>query len=208
MRLLNSASQQRIDDYYDASGSITTGGTVQLLLPQRKSCSLLINHNLSAEALMLQFGILPATAALTNGAVTSVTVNDAGFGFKVPPEVFFYGGGNNGDLASYGATMPDWPTPTNVASGRAVMGTSAISGLQINSIEIDNPGSGYLAPPFVYILPSRRDPTGVGLASSTVGTLLTSGGGSYYVNGTFAPTTAISVYGGTTGQAYTCKWAS
>ncbi len=206
MILIGARQQTTIDSYFDASGTITTGGTAQLLLPQRKSCSHLVVSNVSTVAMQIQFGVAPAKAVLTNGVVTSVTVSDAGFGFQCAPDVFFFGGGNNGDLTSYGATMPGWPPPANVAVGNAVMGTSSIAGLRINSIALSNGGSGYSAPPFVQVVPSRRDPTGVGLASSSLGIPLQANGGSYYINGTSCPTEAISIWCGTTGAAFTCKW--
>lgn len=201
MQLIGSRSQQQIDDYFDSSGAITTGGTAQLLLPQRKSCSHLIIANNSTGVLMVQFGVPPATATLTNGVVTSVSVPDAGFGFLAPPDVAFLGGGNANDLASQGATMPGWPAPFNAAQGVATL-----SGGAINGITITNGGSGYLAAPFVYLRPSRTDPTGVGTPSATAGLPLQANGGSYYINGTSCPTTAISIWGATTGQAYCVKW--
>lgn len=206
--LIGARNQQQLDDYYDCSGTIITGGTPQLCIPQRKSCTKLVIQNLSSGALAISFGVLPATATLTNGVLTALTVNDAGFGFQVPPTVLIMGGGNANDPASKGATAPDWPTPYNVATAVAVLGTSAISGLQINSFTITNPGSGYLAKPYVRIVPDRTDPTGVGLPSLTAGGsyLLSASGGNYYDNGTACPTTAISIIGATTGQAYTAKW--
>lgn len=201
-----SSGQQAVHDYFDNSGLIATANTAQIMMPQRKSCTHLVLVNTSAEILMIQVGIAPAVATITNGAVTAVSVSDAGFGFHCEPEVYFYGGGNANDPQSFGATMPGWPTPNHVAKGRCIMGASALGGLQINSIEIDDPGSGYLAAPFVYLVPSRRDPTGVGLPSATVGIGLAAAGGNYYLNGTACFTTAISVWGGTQGQTYTAKW--
>lgn len=201
MYLLNSQGQQAIHDYFEASGVIATGGVAQLVLPQRKSCSHFLFQNLSSSALMIQFGVRPGIATLTNGVVTSVSVPDVGFGFLVPPPVHFLGGGNDGDLMSQGGSLPGWPTPRHPAKGRAVMSAGAIS-----SIEINDGGSGYLAPPYVYILANRVDPTGVGLPAASIGIMVLANGGSYYLNGTACPTTAVSVYGANTGQAYTCKW--
>lgn len=192
--------QQQVDELYDYSGAITTGGTPQLLLPQRKSCTYLLIQNTSAESMTIQFGVQPATAVLTNGVVTSVTVNDAGFGFKAPPSIRFLGGGNSNDPATYGATMPDWPPPSHVAAGRAIMSAGAIS-----SIEVDNGGSGYTAPPFVQITALRTDPTGVGIPAATAGIVLAAGA-TFQINGMTCPTIAASVYGGTTGQTFTCKF--
>lgn len=201
MQLVGSRNQQQIDDFWDHSGTIASGGTAQLCIPQRKSCSSLLIQNLSSAILTVQFGVRPATATLTSGVVTSVTVPDAGFGFLTPPEVLFYGGGNAGDLATFGGTIGGWPAPNNPAIGRAILTAGAIS-----SIEIDNGGSGYLAAPYVKITPARIDPTGVGIPSASVGILLAASGGELYINGTSCPTTAVSIWGASTGQAYTAKW--
>lgn len=207
MQLIGSRGQQQIDELYDASGTITAGGTPQLVLPQSKTRSLLVLENLSAENLIFQIGVRPATAVLTNGVVTSVTVNDAGFGFQLPADVLFLGGGNAGNAFSDGGTMPDWPAPNRPATGHAIMGSSAISGLQINSIGIYDGGAGYLAPPFVHIRANQNDPTGVGIPSASTGILLVPAGGSASFDATMCPTSAVSVFGSVTGQAFTCKWA-
>lgn len=194
------AGQQRQDFYYDASGTIASGGTAQLMLSQSKSRSHLMIINNSIGVLNIQFGIPPATAVLTSKAVTSVTVPDAGFGFLVPPAVLFLGGGNANDPASQGATMPDWPPPTNAARATATIANGTIS-----SITISNGGANYLAPPYVAIVPDRTDPTGVGTASAATFPLLPNGGNVYF-NGPVCPTDAISIWGATTGQAYVVKW--
>jgi hypothetical protein len=207
MYLPGSRGQQQIDDYYDYSGTITTGGNAQLLLPQSKSRSFLLVVNTSSLSMNLQFGAgLAPTAVLTSGVVTSVTVNDAGFGYNAAPDVLFLGGGNANDPASYGGTAPDWPSPKHPAQGRAIMTTSALGGLKIASIEINDGGSGYLAPPFVYVRPQRNDPTGVGIPSAAAGVPLLANGGNYYVNGTTCPSTAIAIYGSVTALPYTVKW--
>lgn len=206
MKLVGVRGQQQIDDYYDASGTIATGGTAQLLLAQRKSCSSFFIQNLSSGALYLQFGLQPATATLTSGVVTSVAVNDAGFGFNAPPNVFFWGGGNANDPASYGATMQGWPSPKHPAQGVAVMATSAISGQKVNSISVTDGGSGYLVAPYVFVQALRTDPTGVGIPSATAGILVPANGGAFQIVDITCPTTAVAIFGATTGQAYTCKW--
>lgn len=202
MFLVGSRGQQQVDDLYDASGTITAGGTAQLVLPQRKSCSLLLLENISDTDMFFQIGVRPGVATLTSGVVTSISVPDAGFGFLLPPEVMALGGGNAGDPATQGGSLPGWPSPYRPASLRAVLTAGAIT-----SIAIDDGGSGYLAAPFIYIRPDRRDPTGVGIPSATVGMLLKSGGGQASYDATMCPTTAISVFCATTGKAYTCKWA-
>lgn len=206
MYLPGARGQQQIDDYYDYSGTITTGGVAQLALPQRKSCSFLLVANVSTGILQIQIGVQRAIATISGGAVTGVTVPDAGFGFTKPPAILFGGGGNANDPVTSGGTMPDWPSPYNVAQAAPIMGTSSISGQTIASIALITGGAGYLSAPYVHILADRSDPTGVGIASATAGIPLQASGGSYYVNGTACPSTAISIWGATTGQAYTVKW--
>lgn len=202
MILQGARGQQRIDDLYDASGTITAGGTAQLCLQQRKSCSLLLIENISDTDMLFQIGVRPSVATLTAGVVTSVAVSDAGFGFLVPPLVEFLGGGVSNDLATQGGSLPDWPPPNNAAKGIAVL-----TGGSISSITVTSGGSGYLAAPFVYIRPARTDPTGVGLPSATAGILLKANGGQASFDATMCPTTAVAVYCATTGKAYTIKWA-
>ncbi len=205
MKFPGIGGQQAIHDYYDASGTIATGGTAQLLLPQRKSCSGLFIQNISPGNLYIQVGVRPATATLTNGVVTSVSVNDAGMLFNQPPQVLFLGGGNQGDPTTYGGSLIGWPTPAHPAKGRAVM-TGSAGALTIASITVDDGGSGYLVAPYVYILPQRTDPTGVGVPSATAGIAILANGGNFGGFNLTVPTTAISIFGATTGQAYTCKW--
>ena len=162
--------------------------------------------NNSTGVLMLQFGIRGGVATVSGGVVTAVSVADAGFGFNCAPLVELLGGGNANDPATYGATMAGWPAPSDAATAVAVMSASSISGLQVASITVTHGGASYLTAPYVFLRPSRRDPTGVGLPSASVGVPLLPNGGSYYINGTACPTDAIAIFGGTTGQAFTCKW--
>lgn len=203
MKLPGSRDQQQIDQLFDNSGTIASGGTAQLVVPQSKSRSLLFIENTSTAALLVQIGINPSVATLTNGVVSSVAVSDVGFGFLVPPTVQFLGGGNSNDPATKGATAPLWPAPNNAANGHAVLANGTIS-----SIVVDYGGSGYLVPPYVLVTADRTDPTGVGLPTATTGILLAASGGTIRFDSTVCPTSAVSIYGGTTGLTYTCKWAS
>ena len=206
MKLLGAGGQQRRDGWYDYSGTIQTGGNAQLLLPQGKSRSFLFIQNNSSGLLAYQVGVGRAIATISGGKVTSVSVSDAGFGFQLAPQIHFLGGGNNGDPTSFGGTMPDWPTPKQPARGIAVMSASSLGGLQISSITITDPGSGYLSAPYVFVQAAREDPTGVGVPSATVGPQLVTSGDNYVADATTCPTDAISIWGATTGQAFTCKW--
>jgi hypothetical protein len=212
MKLVGARGQQQQDFLYDYSGSITTGGTAQLCLPQRKSCSFLSIQNTSNSNLFIQLGLRPATATISSGAVTSVAVVDAGFGFQFPPNIFFFGGALNfpGALPgpNLGATMPGWPAPNAAAQAYAAMATSSISGQSISSIVVTNGGSGYTVAPYVFIQPLYGDPTAAGLpsASATVGILLGGGGGAMTWNASAVPTDAVAIVGATTGQTFTVKW--
>ena len=205
MKWVGVRGQQQQDFYYDASGTIATGGTAQLLLPQSKSRSHLIIINNSTGVLNIQFGMIPGVATLSGKTVASVAVSDGGFGFNVPPDVVFLGGGNSNDPASYGATMPDWPAPNAPAKAHCVMGSSAISGLTVSSIVVDYVGAGYLAAPYAAIIPQRTDPTGVGTASTNTWPIMGNGGAAFF-DGSTCPTDAISIWGATTSQAFICKW--
>ena len=201
MNLIGSRGQQLQEAYLDHSGTITTGGTAQLCIPQRKACSHLLIQNLSAGTLTVQIGIRPGVATITNGVVTAISVPDAGFGFQKPPVVTLIGGGNAMAPGMQGATCFGWPSPANAATAQAEIANGTIS-----SIVITNGGSGYLAAPYVFIQADYRDPTGVGTPSSISGILLASGGGMIDFNGTACPTDAVAIWGATTGQAFTARW--
>ena len=77
MLLPGSRGQQQRDTFYDFSGTITAGGTPQLLLPERKSTSFLFIQNISSYQMFIKFGSAKAHAVLTNGAVSSVVAASA-----------------------------------------------------------------------------------------------------------------------------------
>src|SRR5262249_38636756 len=95
MRLVGSGQQQRRDFLYSADGTITSGGTAQLVLAQSQSRSFLLLQNLSAGPLYVEIGAARATCTISNGAVASVSVANAGFNYTKPPVVRFLGGGGN-----------------------------------------------------------------------------------------------------------------
>lgn len=205
MLLPNTRAQIQRDFTYDASGTITTGGTAQLLLPERKSTSMLVFQNISDTVMTIKFGSAKAHATLTNGVVTSVTVDDGGFGFTYPPAVNFLGGGitgwNTNDGGNVGAGLPMYPCPDSSAKAHAVLSGGAVS-----SIVVDGGGSNYGKAPYVFLHNSLRDPYGVGTASATSGIQLAASGGTYYVNGTACTTDPVSIFCATTGKAFTCYW--
>jgi hypothetical protein len=204
MQLVGSRSQQQQDDMYDFSGTITTAGTAQLLLPQAKSRSLFIFSNTSANVMSIQFGIRPSTATLTSGAVSAVTLVDAGQLFWLPPLVEFLGGGAAGAPGFAGATAPDWPAPNNPATGHAVM-SGAAGSQTISSISIDFAGSGYLVVPYVLVKAQPGDPTGVGALGATTAGIQIAANSTLQLNGTCCPTSAAVVFCGTSASTFTCK---
>ena len=223
MQLPGSRGQMVRDLTFDASGTIATGGTAQLLLPEHKARSFLFIQNLdSTHDLYIEFGAARAHAVLTSGVVTSVVVDNAGFGYTYPPNVEFLGGGNSGNTAFLGVAAPLYPAPGDpgdspirftdftlqkVAKAHATLGVSSISGSLVNAIVIEDGGKGYQTAPLVRITNSLRDPYGVAIPSTTSGMWLSAGGGNLYINGPYCMTDQISVYGGTTSQAYCCKYA-
>ena len=215
MKLVGSGNQQAQHFLYDASGTIVAGGTPQLVLVRSLSRSHLIVQNNSTGPLFVEFGAARATAVLTSGAVSSCAVANAGFGYSKPPLVRFLGGGAPqgtlqsqapGSNTSYlGLAQPGAPSPPNPATAIAVM-TGSAPNQSVASIQITNPGSGYLVAPFVFLINNDLDPNGCAIPTATTGVQLVAAGGSIWYNGTACPTDQISIFGATTGQAYTCKW--
>jgi hypothetical protein len=207
MQLPGSVNQQARHLTFDASGTITAGGTTQLLLAEAKSRSLLYIQNISDTAMYVGIGCGFATATLTNGVVTSVAVTNAGFGFTYAPDVAFIGGGylkpdgRIPNMTSVGIGQPGYDAPHNVAKGHAVLTTGAIS-----SIVVDNGGSAYSVAPYVQITNSLRDPVGACLASTTTGILLPATGGTLFFNYTNCPTDPISIFCASSAKAFICKY--
>lgn len=220
MILPGARGEQQRDHLYDASGTITTGGTAQLLLPEAKSRSYLFIQNPDpSHPLTIEFGGARATVAIAGGALTTFTITNAGFGYTVAPLVRLLGGGNSGNPPYLGVGMPGYPSPGDPAyvagryfdmstqkpgSAHAVLTAGAVS-----SIVVDAAGSGYQAAPYVFLENSLRDPFGAALPSATVGMLLLGGGGIGSIieyNGTACPTDAIAIFGATNAQAFVCKY--
>lgn len=211
--------EQQVAHYlFDASGTITTGGTAQLVLPQHPSRSVLMFVNNSANTMYLDFGCGYAHCTLTNGAVSSVTVDNAGFNFTQPPRIRFLGGGYpqvtlaSGQAAGYNSSYvsaggPNFPAPPNCATAVAVLASSSIAGKKINSITVTNGGSNYAVAPFVQIIPSDLDPNGVVIPASTNATSikLPAGASLSWIAG-MCPTDALSVVSSSTSDAFTCKY--
>ena len=217
--LVGSTGQNKRYFLFDASGTITTGGTPQLVLPQHQSRSyLFIQNNAASGSLFVELGSARGTASITNGVVTGVTITNAGFNFSKPPIVRFWGGGNAGNTSYLGLNQPGGEAPNSSltkgapAYGQAVM-TGSAPNLSVASVTlIEGPGgtapggAGYVIAPFVQFINSDLDPYGVAIPSATVGIQLLPNGGSVTWESTLCPTDPVSIYGATTGQNFSCKW--
>lgn len=203
MMLPGSRGQQVRDFLYDMSGTITIGGTAQLILPEQPNRAHLFIQNISSGLLTIEAGGARAAATLTGNALTSIAVTNGGFGYTIPPRVHFYGGGDIAKNPTYLCPgLPGNIMPGKVPSARALLTAGAVS-----SIVIDNPGaSNFTKAPLVFLQSSEQDPYGAASPSATVGIQLSAGGGSIFFNGTTLTTDAISIFGATTGQAYVCKY--
>ena len=211
MFLPNTHAQQTYAHLYDASGTIATGGTAQIVLPRQRSRSSFIFVNNSAVNMYLEFG--PARAGipvLSSQTVSSVPVANAGMGYSRVPVIRFYGGAfgfPNATAPTYTVQgTPDLPSPSHPAMAHCVM-TGSAGAMTVSSIVIDDPGVGYLYPPYAYIQNDELDPFGSAVPSVGTGILLLASGGSYTSNGTVCVTDAVSVYCATTGSAFSCKYS-
>jgi hypothetical protein len=211
MQLVGSGNQAKRHPLFTADGTIVAGGTPQLILPETPSRSFLKLQNLSVGPLWFEFGSARATAALTSGAISSITVTNAGFNFTKPPVVRFSGGGYSGNTSFLGLNQPGGDGPnSSIVSGRVAKAHCVMTGtapnLSVSSIVIDDPGAGYAIAPYVFIMNSDLDPYGCAAPSATSGMLLTSNGPPYVLNGTSCFTDSVAVYGATTGQAFLARW--
>lgn len=206
MQLQGTRGQYALDHLYDASGTITSGGTSQLLLPEMKARSYLMIVNNSSGALYVDFGGARAHATISGGIVTAVTVDNAGQGYTLPPKITLVGGGppERNALAGLSAGNPTWPTPSNQAIAHAVM-TGSAPNLSISSITVDGGGSGYLQAPYVLIENAPGDANGVVLASTSSIPLLTQGSALIF-DASNCPTDAVAIFGASTSQSFVCKF--
>jgi hypothetical protein len=202
-RMVGFTEQQVLTPVYRADGTIATGGTPQLILPRAAPrSSILIQNTSTSDTLTFEFGCARARATITNGAVSSITVTNAGFGFTYPPIVRFLGGGNALNGKDLGLGYPNQNAPSNFAVAHCVLSGGAIS-----SIVIDNPGSGYDCAPYVQLLNDPNDNNGCAVPSATSGFKLAPGA-SLYQAYNVVTTDAIAVYGATTGDSWFCQYTT
>ena len=161
-RIIGFTEQQVLTPVYRADGKIASGGTAQLILPRAAPrSSLLLQNTSSSDTLYFEFGGARATATLSNGAVSSFTITNAGFGYTYPPSVHFLGGGNTLNGRDLGVGYPNQAAPSNYATAHCVLTSGAVS-----SIVIDNPGSGYDIAPYILLLNDPNDNFGAAVPST------------------------------------------
>ena len=210
MRLPNTADQAGPHREYGLDGT-TTGGASQLVLPVQASRSFLLFMNLSDTDMYLEIGPARATCALTSGVVTSVTITNGGFNYTVPPVVEFLGGvgGVASTYAGAGAANLSIAPGSPGFAGHPAQALATLSSGAVNAVNIDDGGSGYTFPPYVLLRNLGMDPFGCADAfygSAVSGRLVSSGGGSYYVNGTTCPTDSVAVYCSAASKRFTVRW--
>ncbi len=201
--------QQYADRMYDFSGTITNGGTAQLVAPYSKERTSFLVENISDTDMLIEIGAARATATISSGVVNAVSVSNAGFGYSLPPTVKFVGGAYPGGITT-ALTLaiagdPSYPSPQRPAKAHCVM-TGSAPNMTVSSIAIDDPGSGYQYPPYVLLTNNMFDLWGAAVPSAAVGILLKSGGGSYTSNGTLTSSEQISIFCATTSKAFTYKF--
>lgn len=207
MYLPGTQGQNMGDHYiYDCSSAITTGGTAQLVLPFMKGrCSFEI-VNMSDTNMYMGFGGARAHATLTGTAITSITVDNAGFGYSIAPTVQFIGGGNTSwNMANstfLGCKEVGYPAPAQIASATCVM-TGSAPNMSVASITI-NYGGLYATAPRIVLKNDKNDPYGAFLPSATSpgSIILGATGGNYYRNHTNCFDDQISIVCATTGKVF------
>lgn len=219
MYLQGTKDQQRRDFLYDASGSITTGGTPQLVLPEAKSRTMLMLGNLSSGNLWFEFDGARATIAISNGIVTGSTVTNGGFGYTVPPTVTLLGGGPGIGLTTAAAGEPTYPAPGtpdgfifhigDLSKYRPAKMHAVLTAGVVTSLVIDDAGAGYQQAPYAHIHNSvAMDVYGCADPSLNSGTglLIPNATQPIIFNGTACPTGPVAVFGASTGQRFTVKF--
>ncbi|MDE2103602.1 MAG: hypothetical protein KGL39_40565 [Patescibacteria group bacterium] len=198
---------------YDYSGTITTGGTAQLILPRVMSRSYLFIQNISDTDMYLGIGPATAIPTVTSGAVASIAVANAGFGYTYPPLVRILGGGAwNPNVAQALSAGLGSSEVVNAATNRAVA-HATLTANAVSAITMDNVGSGYTAAPgapYVYLENDPRDPFGCYLPSATAGILLPKAGAGQFGNpfmmqNSIVCTDPVSIFCASSSKAFTCK---
>lgn len=193
-----------LDDWTDFSGTITSGGAAQILLPQQMGRVAFYFANNSSANLTIQIGPPPVSITLTNGVITAVSVSDNGLGWLFPPTVELLGGVFTGNFN----VQPG--SPNSLAGGNwpgqpAQIIANAISGGALNGFSIVNGGSGYKVAPTARLVNQWPQGGGGAATPSATAGMPVAPGAVIFLDSSVCPTSAINVFGGTTSQAFTCK---
>ncbi len=188
--------QTHLDDLLDFSGAVASGGTPQILCPQQpRRLSIFIGNLAASNTITIGIGPPKCTATLTGNTVTSIAASNAGLGYSIRPNVRILGGLIDGDYQL---------GPARSAVAHAVM-TGSAPNQTISSIVIDDPGSGYLVAPLIYLenpLPTLGG--GATIPSATAGIPLLSGQSLTFSGSILVPTSAIAIFSAGT-DAFVCK---
>ena len=216
MYLPSSANQSGKHRAYRADGTLSTTSP-KLLLPEAISRTFVSIQNTGSAVIWLEHGSARATATISAGVVTAITILNGGFGFTLPPHVEFKGGGGVGPAALAASNwdgrgqIDQWATPggantlvTPPTYNHQAKAHCVLTAGVVTSIVIDNGGQGYVNPPELFISNHPLDP--FGCADPSVGggsgVELFTPGGTYYLNGTFCHTNTIAVYAATAASYY------
>lgn len=199
-----------LHELFDASG--TVGATSTLALPLSMSRDMLLIANTGSTTLAVEFGPARATCTVVSGAVSTVTVGNAGQNYSYPPIVEFLGGGDPpvgtyGKAGFLGIGQDGGPSPSKPATAHCVM-TGTAPNLSVSSVVIDDGGAGYVCPPYVYLRNDQRDPNGVAIATVAGGIPLIANSAPLRFDGSFVPTDAISIISSAAGGTYCLKYAT
>ena len=218
MQLVGARGQMSRDIMYPVSGMTLTSAPTMLVLPEARVRSSFLFQNLSANPMFLEIGAGSATATLTSGVVSSITVGNPGFGYTIAPDVMLLGGGYDGNTTYTGATLPCNPPPgfqTGTAMpplGKQAQAHAVLTNGAISSIVVDYGGSSYAKAPYVLIKNNGNDPNGAADPSYNSGSgasgsgILVAASSSVVFNGTACPTSPIAVYCATSGSRWVAKF--
>src|SRR5262249_42914012 len=200
MYLPGSRRQPGIDhDIFDAGGTITTGGTPQIVLPQHPSRNYLLIQNISDTVMTVGIGPPAATATVSGGKVTAIAAVNNGLGYTVAPRVHILGGFITGEFNYRSEIAPQGFTPATAVA--------TISGGALTGITVNNQGAGYVVAPLVLLQNGEANMGGgATIPSATAGVQLQPGLALIFES-SFCPTSAVAIFCATTGKAFACKYA-
>ena len=220
MNLLNSGYQNGTFRSYRADGALVNTSP-KLILPQATSRSMLSVQNIGTTTMYLDHGGARATATITSGVLTSLTILNAGFGYTAPPQVQLKGGGGpiKTALAASGwdgrGQIDNWPTPNGINTlvtpaiyFRPAKVIAVLTAGAVTSFTIQDGGAGYVNPPEVLLVNDPSDPFGCADPSASSGSgFILYAAGAYFLNGTFCHTDAIALYAAGGSGSYACEYA-